>query len=194
MRHPVHLYVQREERPGRIHVVVRLVLLAAVGAVGCGPIYWVAYLAAPALVALAILHRGAGRYLAEDAPRLARGLRWLAAGLAYLSLLTDAPPAIEPGPVELGVESTGEPTPPSALLRLVTSVPALIVVALLSIVAVPCWVVGAACILVSRRLPSFIGDFLTLTLRTELRLAAYHLSLVDVYPSLSESPAAHAPV
>ena len=37
------------------------------------------------------------------------------------------------------------------------------------------------------------GDFLALMLRTQLRLLAYHLSLVDVYPALAEDAAVHAP-
>jgi hypothetical protein len=192
MRHPVQLQVEAQQVPRRIHVVVRLVLLVAVGAVGCGPVYWLAYLVSPALVALAILQRGAGRYLAEDAPRITRALRWLASALAYLSLLTDAPPAAEPGPVELVIEPVGAPTAASALLRLVTSLPALLLVVVLSIVAWVFWIVGAVCILVSRNLPGVIRDFLTLTLRSQLRLLAYHLSLVDAYPSLHDDRVAHA--
>jgi hypothetical protein len=193
MRHPVHLRVERPERSRRIHVLVRLVLCFALGALGAGRLWGVAYLAAPAVVALVVLQRGAGRYLAEDAPRVARGLRWLAGALAYLSLLTDAPPAAAPGPVELGIEPTGRPTVGSALLRLVTSLPALLLVALIQIVAMVCWIVGALCILVVARLPSALADFLTLALRLELRLMAYHLSLVDAYPALAEDAVVHAP-
>jgi hypothetical protein len=190
--HPVHLHVERTPRPRRIHVVVRAVLLLAVGTVGLGAVYWMLYLALPALVALAILHRGAGRYLAEDAPRVARALRWVASASAYLSLLTDAPPTAEPGPVELHVEPSGAPTPTSALLRLVMSLPALVLVAALAIVSAVGWIVGAVSILLCERLPAFIGDFLALTLRTELRLLAYHLSLVEAYPSPADDAVAHA--
>jgi hypothetical protein len=191
--HPVHFSVEREDNPRRIHVAVRAVLLIALGTVGLGAVSWVAYLAAPAIVALAVLQRGASRYLTEDAPRLARALRWIAAASAYLALLTDAPPTSGPGPVGLRVEATGAPTPGSALLRLVTSLPALLLVVLLSVVAGACWLVGAIWILAVERLPAPLADFLTLTVRVELRLFAYHLSLVDVYPSLAEEPMAHAP-
>jgi hypothetical protein len=192
--HPVHLYIERGARPRRIHVVLRLVLMAALGFVGFRHVYGLIYLAVPALVSLALLHRGAGRYMAEDAPRIARAMRWVASALAYLSLLTDAPPTVEPGPVELTIEPGGAPTATSALLRLITSLPAVVLVALLGIVASLCWVVGAICILVAQRLPAALASFLTLTLRTEMRLLAYHLSLVDAYPSLAEDPVAHAPV
>jgi hypothetical protein len=192
MRHPVHLSIESEGRPRRVHVVVRLVLMLALGFIHFDRVYGVAYLAVPALVALALVSRGAGRYLAEDAPRLAHLLRWLAAAGAYLSLLTDAPPTREPGHVELAVEPGGSPTVGSALLRLVTSLPALLLVAILSIVASLCWLVGAVCILVAERLPGALRSFLTLTLRTQLRLVAYHLSIVDAYPSIAEEPVAHA--
>jgi len=192
MRHPVHLSIEPEGRPRRIHVVLRLVLMVALGFVHFDRVYGVAYLAVPALVALAIGSRGAGRYVAEDAPRLARLLRWLAAAGAYLALLTDVPPTMAPGHVELTVEPGGAPTVGSALLRLVTSLPALLLVAVLSIVASFCWLVGAVCILVAERLPNVLRSFLTLTLRTQLRLVAYHLSIVDAYPSVAEEPVAHA--
>jgi hypothetical protein len=192
VRHPVQLQVERQEGASRIHVVVRLVLLVAVGAIGCGPVYWLAYLASPALVALAILRRGADRYLADDARRIARALRWLVSALAYLSLLTDTPPTREPGPIELEIEPGGTPTATSALLRLLTSLPALLLVVVLSTLASFCWVVGVVCILVSTRLPSLCRDYLTLTLRTQVRFLAYHLSVVDAYPSVHEDRLAHA--
>jgi hypothetical protein len=189
--HPVHLTIERGPRPRRIHVLLRLVLMLALGFIGFSRVWGLVYLAVPALVALAIMHRGAGRYLAEDAPRIARGLRWVAAALAYLSLLTDALPTAEPGPVDLAIEPRGTPTAASALLRLLASLPALLLVAVLSFVAGICWVAGAVCILVAERLPAALASFLTLTLRVEMRLCAYHLSLVDAYPSLSEDVPAH---
>ena len=191
--HPVHLLVERTPHPRRIHVALRLVLFVALGIVGVGRVGWMIYLALPALVALAILQRGAGRYLAEDVPRVVRALRWVAGAYAYLWLLTDVPPTTEPGPVELHIDAAATATPKTALLRLLTSLPALLLVALLSIVGAILWVIGAVCIVAAERLPSVIGDFLTLTLRTQLRLLAYHLSLVDVYPSLTEGAVVHAP-
>src|SRR5579863_4002015 len=152
--YPVHLQIERTPHPRRIHVVLRTVLLVALGTISMGAIYWIAYLALPALVALALLQRGSGRYFTEDAPRVVRALRWLAEAYAYLWLLTDIPPTAEPGPVELRVELTGTATARSALLRLLYSIPALLLVILLSIGAVVCWVIGAAFILAVERLPA----------------------------------------
>jgi Domain of unknown function (DUF4389) len=189
MPHPVIFRVHSPERMDRIHVLIRIVLLAAIGTVGCSSVYWLLFLALPALAALLVSQHGPDRYLAEDAPRVVRVLRWVAAAYAYLWLLTDQwPVGQEPSPVELEVQTGGAPTTSSALLRLVYSLPALLLLAVLSVAASLLWLVGAIVILVSRRLPPAVDDFLALTLRYQFRLAAYHLSLVDRYPSTEDAP------
>jgi hypothetical protein len=64
--HPVELDIEHPKQTARIHVVTRLVLLAAFAALGCSGIYWFLYLALPALAAMAILRKGGERYLTED--------------------------------------------------------------------------------------------------------------------------------
>ena len=187
--HPVQLRVQPSAPMQRIHVVIRLVLLAALGMLGCSSLYWLLYLALPAVAALMLSSKGFERYLGDDAPAMTRALGWLAAAYAYLWLLTDSFPSGDvDGPVELQVEVGGKPTASSALLRLATSLPALLFLALLSFAASVLWVVGAIVILVRQRPPSAIADFLALTLRYQFRLVAYHLSLVERYPSLESAP------
>lgn len=191
--HPVQLRVEPAPRLMRIHVVIRLVLLAALGTLGCSSLYWLLYLAIPAGVALALSQTGSERYLAQSAPRIARVLGWLAGAYAYLWLLTDelpstAPDPERPSPVALAIDFGGTPTIGAALLRLVYSLPALVVLAILSFAATILWVVAAIWILVAERAPAGLADFFALTLRYQFRLIAYHLSLVDRYPSLvSES-------
>lgn len=191
--HPVHLRVEPAARLQRIHVLIRLVLLVALGALGGSSLYWLLYLALPAAVALAVSQAGSERYLAESGPRIARLLRWLAGAYAYLWLLTDAVPSTEPNeerpsPVALEIEFGGAPTVGSALLRIVYSLPALILLSILSFAATILWIVAAIWILVAQRTPAGLADFFALTLRYQFRLIAYHLSLVDRYPSLvSES-------
>ena len=171
----------------RAHVVTRLVLLIALGTLGCSSLYWVFYLAAPALAAIRISQRAPQGYLKDDGPRLARILDWLAGAYAYLWLLTDAFPSSEPaGPVRLELTPMGEPTPTSALLRLLTTLPAFAILGALSIVASLLWPIGAITILVGRRLPGVLFDLFLLTLRGQFRLIAYHLSLVDRYPYFEE--------
>lgn len=184
-RHPVQLRVEPPIQTLRIHVVTRSALLLILAAIGCSSIYWILYLLLPTVAALLIMRKGGDRYLAEDGPRLVSILRWLASGYSYLWLLTDVLPTAQGSPVDLRVEVSGHPTAWSALLRLILSLPALLLVAALSLVAIGVWVIGAVCILVAEKMPRFAAQFLALTLRLEFSLAAYHLSLVDRYPVLS---------
>src|SRR6185295_10310825 len=152
--------------------------------IGCSSVYWIAYLALPALAASFILQRGSGQYLSEVAPVVVRVLRWLAAAYAYLWLLTDEPPGVAgASPALLEIETGGAPTAASALARLVRSLPALLLMILLSFAAGLLWIVAALFILVSEQVPTGLSDFLTAALRYQFRLIAYHLSLVDRYPS-----------
>src|SRR5262249_49666050 len=120
-------------------------------------------------------------------------LRWFASAYGYLWLLTDVLPTAQGGPVDLRVTPSGAPTPASALLRIITSIPALVLVAVLSLAASLVWIIGAVAILVTERLPGALADFLALALRVQFRLVAYHLSLVDRYPSFAQSGLEHAP-
>jgi len=191
--HPVELDLAPPERMLRVHVVIRVLLLIVLGALGWSSIYWLLYLALPAGAALLVAAKGGEGYLAEDAPTVVRWLRWIAGAYAYLALLSDdlAPDDNQPN-VGLRVTTSGAPTPASALLRLVYTIPALLLLALLSFAGVVLWIIGALFILARGRLPRPIWDFLALTLQYRLRLAAYHLSLVDRYPSLQAAPVAPA--
>jgi hypothetical protein len=191
--HPVQFHVERS-RMQRMQVVVRLAILAALGAVGCSSVYWLIYLALPAVAAVLVSRDGAERYLRDDAPPAARVLVWMAGAYAYLWLLTDALPGSDASdPVELAVEVGGKPTAGSALLRLITSLPALLLLAVLSMAAVPLWIVGAIAVLATERMPAALADFIAMKLRYQFRLVAYHLSLVDAYPLLVDAPLPHAP-
>ena len=172
----------------RVHVVIRLALLVALGTVGCSSAYWLLYLALPAFAALLISQKGAARYFGEEGPRIVLVLRWLAGAYAYLWLLTDAVPTGKAGGhVDLEVEPTGTPTPASAILRVVYGLPGLLVLAVISFGGVFLWPIGAIAILVHRRVPSSIAAFFAATLRYQFRLLAYQLSLVEQYPSLAPS-------
>jgi hypothetical protein len=130
--HPVLFEVERAPRMDRLHVLVRLLLLVAIGALGLGSVYWVLYLVPPLVVALLVSGSGRVRYLAESAPVVVRVMRWFAGAYAYLWLLTDTVPAGgEEGPVAFEVEIGGWPTMGSALKRLVTSLPALVLLVVL---------------------------------------------------------------
>lgn len=192
---PVHFQVEHTMQRRRIHVAIRLVLLLALGAVGYSSIYWLLYLCLPAVAALLIAQKGGARYLAEDAPALVKVLRWITAAYAYLWLLTDDFELLEPSP-KVGLELSAGPPPPSAssaMLRLLYSLPAVLLVIVLSFVAGVMWVIGAVAILINERLPLAVADVIALTLRYQVRLVAYHLSLVEAYPSLETEQVPHTP-
>jgi hypothetical protein len=195
LAHPVQLRVEVPSQMARVHVAIRLILLAALSTIGCTSLYWVLYLALPAMVALLIAQKGGARYLAEDTPRIERALRWLAAAYAYLWLLTDdVPTRLDgSGAVELVVQPGGQPTSASALWKLISSVPAALLLVLLSLAGMLLWLVGAGAVLVRRRLPGFVAAFLVQVLAYQVRLAAYHLSLVDAYPSMDAAAEARVP-
>src|SRR5438270_360887 len=69
--------------------------------------------------------------------------------------------------------------------RIQVAVRIVLVVALAAVSSL-IWVVAAIFALVMERIPDVLGDLLLFVLRLKYRLAAYHLSLVDRYPTLSE--------
>jgi hypothetical protein len=189
MAHPVRFRVEAAPERQRIHVAIRLALLLAIGVLGYSSIGWLLYLCVPAVAALLIAQKGGARYLGDSGPGLVRALGWLSAACAYLWLLTDEFPSAGPGhPVELEVDLTAPPTAGAALLRLLYSLPALLLLSLLTFVLGFVWLIGAIWILAVRRLPGPLDDFMALTLRFQVRIAAYHLALVDRYPTFEEVP------
>jgi hypothetical protein len=191
--HPVQLEVQTPGRIARIHVLTRLALLIAVGTLGISAVYGALYLALPALVSLALAQKGTDTYRTQYAPKLVKMLRWLAAAYGFMWMLTDVLPTAQGSPVDLRVEVSGEPAVGSSLLRVITSLPALLLLVILSTAASLLWIVAALFVVVRERMPDGIARFIAATLRFQFRLAAYHLSLVDRYPSLQDGAMAHAP-
>jgi len=185
--HPVQLRIERITRVPRVQVLVRLAIAFGVTALGVSSVYWLLYLELPALVALAIRHKGREHYLSVVGPRLVSALRWLAGAFAYLCLLTEALPSTRPGPVDLKIELGTTVTPGAALARVVLALPALLLVAALACAGSLAWLMTVVWTLVTGRVPGLFTDFLELLVRTELRLCAYQLCLVDRYPSLEET-------
>src|SRR6266700_2227730 len=141
--HPVQLRVDRVERVARVQVVIRAVLVLALGLIAWSTIYWLLYLAMPALVAIDLVQRGSANFHDRDAPRAIRVLRWLAGAEAYLCFLTDVLPTSQGSPVDLRVSLTGVPSVRSALMRLALSLPALALLALLTLSSSIVWLLAA---------------------------------------------------
>jgi hypothetical protein len=184
--------VQRPSQMRRAHVLLRLVVLLVIGSACWSSLYWLAYLGVPFIAALLVSQEKADPLGAKTLgmARMLPFLRWVAAAYAYLALLTDALPTGEgESPVVLEIQPGGSPTVASALSRVVTSLPALLVLAVVTMVAGLFWVAGAVAILVYGQLPDPIAGFLTMALQYRMRFLAYHLSLVQAYPSLVDVPA-----
>lgn len=184
MSHPVTVHVARAAHFDRAQALVRLLVMivvpALVGHFGSGLLYF----GLPALAAILIAQAGGAAYLRDWAPRMTRVFEWATAFFAWLWMLTDRFPYDHPEhEVRITVVPHGEPTVGTALLRLLFSLPAMIVAAVLSLVAALVWILALVSILATEHYPHAFFDFLQLVLRYELRVVAYHLSLVDRYPT-----------
>ena len=81
--------------------------------------------------------------------------------------------------VRYDVERSGAPTVRSALLHLVTSIPAALMLWVLGIVSAVLWLIAVLTILLDRTVPASIYDFQRGVLRAFGNLLAHHASLVD---------------
>jgi hypothetical protein len=187
MTYPVQIEVISPARFDRVQLALRLVVAIALGWVGlsAGWLGCALFLALPVIAAVVISTRGAQAYLADAGPKLWRIVSWLLALSAYMLLLTDRFPAGEPTGVQIQIRPDGQPTTGSALLRLITSLPSGVVLALLGIVSSVLFVIGAVMILIDQQVPAGILGFQRGVLRWQARLAGYHASLVDDYPPFS---------
>lgn len=186
--HPVTFRLPYPGKFERAHVLIRLLVAIALGLAGIsmGWSWGLLYLLLPAFAAAAIVQRGGERYLAETAPRLAVALRWLLAIWAYLALLTDAVPDKE-GVARLDFElrPTGKPTVGSALLRLLTSIPAMIVLFVFGIVSAVIWLLAMIWVAIAATYPEPLFRLQVAIYRFQARLLAYHASLCEEYPPVS---------
>jgi hypothetical protein len=178
----IHFDVERPASYQPSQLLVRLLIMFALAVVGAplGWIFHVLYLALPLLAAVTIGTLGAARYHEEVGASLVRALRWYLGLHAYLALLTDRLPLDEQliG-VRYEVAPHGAPSLASALMKLVTSIPALIVMWVLGVVAAVLWVIAALGILVTGGYSAWIFDFQRGVLRMFARFLAHHASLVE---------------
>lgn len=183
--YPVHLEVTSPERFDRLQLLVRLLLAVVLGWIGLTMhvVIWGLYLVLPVAASIAISSTGK-RYLEEVAPRIWRVIAWLLAVSAYMMLLVDRFP-VDDDSVHVDVAYCGHPTSGSALLRLLTSIPSGLVLAMLWFLASILGIWGTLTILISRSMPGWLLRFQRGVLRWQARLVAYHASMVDQYPPFS---------
>jgi uncharacterized protein DUF4389 len=179
--YPVVFDTVRPERFDRPQVFLRLIVLlifSAVGSVGS-----LLYFGFPVLAGIMISGKGGQRFMEEGAPRVARWLHWIVAVAAYVSFLSDRFPTERPETAaRLDVTPAGIPTVGTAVLRIITSIPSLLVFFVLGIVSAFIWVIAAIWVLVLRTYPEVLYGYQRAVVRWGARLLAYHASIVDRYP------------
>ncbi len=188
MAYPVSFDIDPPERFEKPHVVIRalVILVLLLPAVSVGWILGLVYLSLPVAAAVLVSQKGAQRYLEESETDVTRWLRYVIALYAYMGFLTDRFINQEPAETfDLRIQTSGTPTPGSALMRIIFGIPhaiALVVLGLAFIVVVP---VAAFSIFVDERVPDWAYNYTRGWMRWNARLFAYMASLVDEYPPFS---------
>lgn len=172
----------------REQVALRLLVLIALGLLqrSVGGVLGLLYLFLPFVAAILISGKGSGPFLEHETRWLRRLLEWVVALYGYLMFVTDRFP-LESSRLQLRLEvhPSGTPTIGSALLRLLTSLPHILVLALVSVVSCLVALVLAVVVLFTERCPPGLHRFQREVLGWLARLLAYHASLVESYPPFS---------
>ncbi len=186
--YPVRFDTARAVRFERPQVALRVVLLVVLWLLG-GSLGWIllaVYVALPLYAGISISGRGGLRFLTDERQRLTAVIRWVVALFAYLGLVVDRFPTGDTKElVQLDIDTQGEPTVGSALLRLLTSIPNALVLAILGIAFWLVWIVAAVTILIKETYPASLYGFQRAIIRWLARLLGYHASLVEDYPPFS---------
>ncbi len=193
--HPVTFSVARPPRYARIQLLVRVgvfILLSLIGGEvvvgGAHVVGWglpnVLYLGLPIFAAVRVSQLGGEGYLARDGGWLTRALRWLVELSAFLALLTDQFPLDQPErPVRFEIHASAKPEVGRALWRLLTVLPAALLLFVMGLLGAFTWTFAAIAILIDETCPQILFDYHAAVVRWQGRTFAYHASLVDTYPS-----------
>lgn len=173
----------------RVQLLLRVLVVAALGMLHRSDVglFGLLYFFLPVIAAILVAQRGGARYLESDAPWLLLLLEWVLGFYAYMLFVTDVfPLGREERAVRLRVTPAGTPTVGSALLRLLASLPFLLMLALIGIGSFVISLIAALNILLFEAYPEAMRSFQQDVVGWMARLFAYHASLVDEYPSLSQ--------
>jgi hypothetical protein len=193
--YPIQLAFARPARFTRLQLGLRVVVFLSLGLVGLsfGTFFLLAFLLMPAYAASRLSSRGAAGYTSDDAPKVLRALRWFIAFSAWLGLVVDDLPS-GTGPVALTAEVGSDATPGGALVRVLTGLPSLVVLAVLAFIGMFVWLWAALSVLIAERVGDGARWYLEGLQRWGARLLAYQGALVDAYPPFSFSEdVPHAP-
>jgi hypothetical protein len=176
--------VERPARFGRAGVPLRLVILLLFFLPGS--INWIASLFyLPITTAVLVSQKGPQGYFVEDRERMTVLVGWIVGIYSYFAYLTDdlTLDARSATSIRFTVEASGEPTPRSALARIVTSLPNVAVFGVFGIAALGVWVLASFSILLTGNYPRPLYAYQRAINRWQARLFSYHTSLVSDYPS-----------
>jgi hypothetical protein len=124
-------------------------------------------------------------------------MRWIIAFYSYLFLLTDKLPTGGDARqiVHFEFQPDGEPTVGGVLVRIITAIPHLIVLAILGIVAGILLIIAAIMVLVQETYPEGIYNFQRGYMRWNVRMYGYLAGFAQAYPpfALDTGPEGAAP-
>jgi Domain of unknown function (DUF4389) len=183
--YPVRIEVQVPAKFKRVQLLVRLLVLVAIGMIHqSGPsLFGLVYFLLPVVAAVLITQRGGTGYLDRDSRWLVSALEWVVGFYAYMLFVTDTFPLDKSErAVQLQVEVDGHPSVGSALARLLSSLPQLFVLFFVGLVAAVVSMIGAVGILLFESYPEALRSFQQKVVAWLARLFAYHGSLVQKYP------------
>lgn len=194
--YPVRFEAPLPLRFDRVQVALRLLVLVAVGFLNhtAGGLFGLLYLFLPIAAAILIPQTGSNGFLETGGRRLAAVIRWVIALYAYLLFVTDRFP-LEPGAtrIRFSIHPSGTPSVGSALLRLVTSLPHVAVLAVLGMISGLVGLVIGITVLVTESCPPTLHGFQRDVVAWIARVLAYHASLVTQYPPFSLTAAGAPP-
>jgi len=187
---PVHLTVVQPARFTRMQLLLRVVVFCTLGLVGVSfvGLFLFAYLALPVYAAVrSATPEGAATYARDDRSRVLALLRWVAAVNAWVGLTTDRLPVRSPEE-SVALHVAGEASPPttgSALARVLTGLPCLLVLMIVGCFGALVWLWAALTILIGERVGPVASAYLLGLQRWSVRLLTYQASLTDAYPPFS---------
>jgi hypothetical protein len=179
----VRFDVERPPRFARVGVPLRMVILLMFFLPGA--INWLASLFyLPITTAVLVSQKGPERFFVEDRERLTVLVGWIVGIYSYFAYLTDSLSldARAATAISFEVTESGSPTPRSALRRIATSLPNVVVFGVFGLLALAVWVVASVAILVTGNYPRALFAYQRGINRWQARLFSYHTSLVDDYP------------
>src|SRR5262245_19534056 len=150
--YPVHFSAARPEHFTRLQLLLRVAVFIALGvlSVSFGTIFAFVYLALPLYAASRLASLGSAHaYLHEDGPRVKKALHWLASVFAWVGLVVDRLPAHQANEtVTVEIDDTSpEPTPGTAIARILTGLPSALVLLILGWLGMFVWLWAALSIL-----------------------------------------------